>query len=95
MCLVLNDQSSLPDDVIDVVRYSKPVISKWPRVAWVDPHGGVIESVVLISFEEIRHSICVPENAVNVRRNSSPEAADRLRVVCLDSISTLTEAIVT
>ena len=73
-------ENILPNDVIYIARHSNPVVTHKSGISFVHLQWCVVKPIVLVSFEEVRETICVTKNAVYGGRDALPMVADRSRV---------------
>lgn len=92
--MVLYKTKVVPDDVIDIIWNTFPVVTYGPRVAWVDTQQCVIKPVILVSLEEVSEAVGVSKDSVNWRRNTLPVATDWSRVAWVDHMTTFVVAVV-
>ena len=78
-------ENILPNDVIYIARHSNPVVTHKSRISFVHLQWCVVKPIVLVSFEEVRETICVTKNAVYGGRDALPMVADRSRITWIDT----------
>ena len=84
----------LPDDVINIVWHPDPEVTYQARITCINTQRWVVKPVILVSFEEVRHSIDVSEDSIYRRWDTLPVIADWPRVAWVYFMTVLVVAIV-